>query len=1330
MRCRYSSWLLTALLCVLMPGLARAEGSRELNATGGDRPHLLYRNRTQAGISLNSTIKVFAQETETILLGSSAAGIGSGTINYTAPDGTSGTCNADGFITDVSEETAGPVGSGSGGFDPCTVAVGSGQGGIWEIQFISPNPDAGGVGRPREPVGGTWDAQQNNDFFISAWDITVADSGGSFVNGRAYANYLPLRVSTGDTTKQLNSQLFVLTEDGYEYQVGFNNIEPQGFIFFANNKGFTTSGDNTPSFQSLKFEGADPGNPPAGFSFQNPENNDTTGTTNPDITHKLFFNLPDSSTEGAGAQQTPDGTTTWWLQTAQTPPDPQNLQFTGEEGTVGQAGTSPLTGSFSFDNPSSTNLSYTIAIDIDRNGIIEDNGQDVILVGTATPGSNTVAWDGLDGQGNTVAAGDLAYQIAGVLNGGEAHFPLIDVENNANGLIINRCDAGNRSSCSTVSSDVYFDDVTDTNLIGGSRDLAGVDSSGGAHAWSSDFGNVAGIDTWVNVPSNPFTLQDLITIAEADLQITKTVDNSTISVGQQLTYTITVTNAGPSSVTGAEIADTIPSELTSVTWTCAAETGSACGDASGSGNSINTTGDLANGTTLVYTVTGTVSSVGTGTIQNSASVTRPNDVTDPDLANNTASVPTTITEGADLEIVKTVSGTDNGSGYDITYTLVVTNNGTGDVTNATVTDTLDSQLTGLTVSCASTPASNCVSQSIDGSNNLSATVTLANGESATYTIVGQAADTVTGTLTNTAQVATPSGVTDPDTTNNESSASISLPLEADLSLTKDVTASVGATDTTLTYTITVTNNGPGDVTGATVTDTIPGDVTGVTWTCTASTGSSCGDASGSGNSISTTANLLNGGTATYTVTGTVANTFSGTVTNNASTSPPSGITDPDTSNNSDAETVTLPLEADLSLTKDVATSVGATDTTLTYTITVTNNGPSGVTGATVTDTIPGDITGVTWTCTPSTGSSCGDASGSGNSISTTADLLNGGTATYTVTGTVANSFNGTVTNNANTSPPSGITDPNTTNNSDAETVTLPVGTTDVTIAKTGASSFSLGADVSFTITVTNTGSSTALNVQVDDTTPTGLTFVSNSGDCTTVFVCDLSDIPAGETRTITTTFNVPSDYTGPDPITNTATVTLDNDADSTNNSATATVPLASTPSLILVKRITNITRGGASLTGVDFSSFNDDPNDTNDNTINDSTTLVPVGAYTVPSTTVVQSGDIVEYTVYFLSNGDTALTNAQICDAIPSGTTFVTNSFSTNSGIQHFDEATTTTTNFTNTTGDDDGDYFTPLTPVSSPCTPTNNPNGSVLVTFASLVANNGGYIRFRVQVN
>src|SRR5439155_25225100 len=132
----------------------------------------------------------------------------------------------------------------------------------------------------------------------------------------------------------------------------------------------------------------------------------------------------------------------------------------------------------------------------------------------------------------------------------------------------------------------------------------------------------------------------------ADLRITKTGSPDPVTVGSQLTYTITVTNDGPSAVTGAVVVDTLPTQLTPVTWSCvvAPVSGNSCGSpASGNTGDINRAVTLNSGATATFTVTGTVSSypVG-GTLSNSASVAAPTGTTDPVSTNNSATASTAV----------------------------------------------------------------------------------------------------------------------------------------------------------------------------------------------------------------------------------------------------------------------------------------------------------------------------------------------------------------------------------------------------------------------------------------------------------------------------------------------------------------------------------------------------------------------------------------------------------------------------------------------------------------------------------------------------------------
>jgi len=125
-------------------------------------------------------------------------------------------------------------------------------------------------------------------------------------------------------------------------------------------------------------------------------------------------------------------------------------------------------------------------------------------------------------------------------------------------------------------------------------------------------------------------------VAYTDLTITKTNHLGGVGWGQQVTYDIVVTNAGPSAVSGATVTDNFPAQLTGATWTCIADGGGACGASSGSSN-ILTSVDLPVGAKATFQVLGNaVSGSGSGTITNTATVAVPGGVSDTNGTNNAA----------------------------------------------------------------------------------------------------------------------------------------------------------------------------------------------------------------------------------------------------------------------------------------------------------------------------------------------------------------------------------------------------------------------------------------------------------------------------------------------------------------------------------------------------------------------------------------------------------------------------------------------------------------------------------------------------------------------
>lgn len=65
---------------------------------------------------------------------------------------------------------------------------------------------------------------------IAAWDITV-ESNQTEINGRVFATYLPFNLGRSTVGEDLlKTDLYILTQDGYLYDITLDNIDPFGFI--------------------------------------------------------------------------------------------------------------------------------------------------------------------------------------------------------------------------------------------------------------------------------------------------------------------------------------------------------------------------------------------------------------------------------------------------------------------------------------------------------------------------------------------------------------------------------------------------------------------------------------------------------------------------------------------------------------------------------------------------------------------------------------------------------------------------------------------------------------------------------------------------------------------------------------------------------------------------------------------------------------------------------------------------------------------------------------------------------------------------------------------
>jgi uncharacterized repeat protein (TIGR01451 family) len=231
--------------------------------------------------------------------------------------------------------------------------------------------------------------------------------------------------------------------------------------------------------------------------------------------------------------------------------------------------------------------------------------------------------------------------------------------------------------------------------------------------------------------------------AQADVSITKTDSLDPVLPGDNLSYTLTVSNANASYADNVVVTDILPAGLSYVSAT--PSQGSLCTFDSPNRTVTCPVGQLANNATATVTIATTVNlSIATATINNTASVT--SETYDPVLTNNTATQTTGIAH-ANLRV--TISDTPDPVLVDalLTYVVLVSNLGTDTATNVALIDTLPANVSLITVT---TTQGSCTSGS--GAINCSLG-TLNNGASASVTILMRPNyQTQNTTITNTASV--------------------------------------------------------------------------------------------------------------------------------------------------------------------------------------------------------------------------------------------------------------------------------------------------------------------------------------------------------------------------------------------------------------------------------------------------------------------------------------------------------------------------------------------------------------------------------------------------
>ncbi|MEL7022022.1 MAG: hypothetical protein AAGK47_10455, partial [Bacteroidota bacterium] len=258
--------LICCLLSVLLLPKAHGEGSVDFIDYPGVR--LFY------SANKHQQLKVYANEGEFINLGTSHLGeitpspLGlpqGGTIYVYRPDGSlfriyereSGSTDPTGIIFNSEQERAGPIGGGTTngeGYIPLVVPVQAGEAGVWTVLFKYPIPNNNITFQPlaNNAAWNRTDNQPTTQRGILAWDVTVsqnaaANENGTRLTGRVYSNeYISV---TGGFDLFTSPSFFLLTRDGFQYEINFSQTDPFEFPLSSNTTGLI-NGELNPIYSS------------------------------------------------------------------------------------------------------------------------------------------------------------------------------------------------------------------------------------------------------------------------------------------------------------------------------------------------------------------------------------------------------------------------------------------------------------------------------------------------------------------------------------------------------------------------------------------------------------------------------------------------------------------------------------------------------------------------------------------------------------------------------------------------------------------------------------------------------------------------------------------------------------------------------------------------------------------------------------------------------------------------------------------------------------------------------------------------------------------------
>ncbi|GAB4497880.1 MAG: hypothetical protein OHK0052_10260 [Anaerolineales bacterium] len=371
----------------------------------------------------------------------------------------------------------------------------------------------------------------------------------------------------------------------------------------------------------------------------------------------------------------------------------------------------------------------------------------------------------------------------------------------------------------------------------------------------------------------------------------------------------------------------------------------------------------------------------------------------------------------DLHLSKTSVYTQAIPGTAITYTLWMSHSSPITITAARISDALPAALQTATWLCAQCSP-------ISGTGNVSASVTLPPTATISVTLRALIAPNALGTLTNTAHLLPPLGMTDAFTANNTAQNIVLLTPQADLALTAMFTPTAPLPGDLFTLTLTARNLGASSAHSLTFTGTLaslnaPLLTPSPAWTC------------GTGTQIFTCTLPMLAPSAPHTVTLSGLTPIEGGLLTHTAALTALTPTDPNPLNNTIYFTHFITPQADLALMLH-APFTATPGLPLTYTLIVSSSAPYTVANAVLHAAAPPQFQTFDWACA---GDACPQPAGSG-ALTHSLTLAPNTPLTYTLGGTLYPYSSGTLTLTATLSTPPGTLDPAPSNNATAHPVSL------------------------------------------------------------------------------------------------------------------------------------------------------------------------------------------------------------------------------------------------------------------------------------------------------